>query len=108
MLLVLEDDDCIHVYPSPEAASLNIEALDADDTIRAAFDETGVPYRILWLRPNKSRRLLGPLSWVENGKYSLVPAGAPDRAALAALIRPNRQVIPAEASAVIARLRTAG
>jgi hypothetical protein len=106
MLLVLEDDDCIHVYASPEAVSLAIEPLDADATIRAAFDESGVPYRIQWLSPNDGGRLLGILPWVENGRYRLVPAGSPDRAALAALIRPDRQVVPAEASAAITLLRT--
>ena len=41
MLIVFEDDGCLHVYESPEAAALAIEGLDAEDTIRAAFDETG-------------------------------------------------------------------
>ena len=104
MLIVLEDDDCLHVYPSPEATALAIEGLDAEDTIRAAFDDTAVPYKIHWLSPNTEGRMLGLVPWVGNGQYALVPAGPADPASLAELLSSGRSVVPPEASAVIAAL----
>ena len=104
MLIVLEDGDCFHVYPSPEATALEIEALDAEDTIRAAFDETGVPYKIHWLSSNTEGRILGLVPWVGNGQYALVPAGPADPASLAELLSSGRGVVPPEASAAIAAL----
>jgi hypothetical protein len=104
VFIVLEDDDCLHVHPSAEAAALAIEGLDAEDTIRAAFDETGVPHRIEWLVPNKSGSFLGLDTWAENGRYRLVPAGPPDLAAFAELLRSPRPVFPPEAAAALAEL----
>jgi hypothetical protein len=105
VFIVLEDDDCLHVYPSAEAAALAIEGLDAEDIIRAAFDEAGVPYRIEWLVPNKSGSFLGLDTWAQNGRYRLVPAGPPDRAAFAELLRSPRPVFPPQAAAALADLR---
>jgi hypothetical protein len=104
MLIVFEDDGCLHVYESPEAAALAIEGLDAEDTIRAAFVETGVPFGIRWIRPNTEGRLLGVVPWAGNGEYTLVATGPPDRAALLAAIESAEQVFPPEASAAIAEL----
>jgi len=83
---------------------LAIEGLDVEETIRAAFDETGVPYKIHWLRPNTEGRILGLVPWFENGHYALVPAGPADPASLAELLSSGRGVVPHEASAAIAAL----
>ncbi|HZS36848.1 MAG TPA: hypothetical protein VFF06_08480 [Polyangia bacterium] len=80
--LVLEDDGHLHVYRSPEAVAVAVEALDAETVLRAVFDERGQRYRIEWTRPNR-----GGVLGVSNGVYRLVADGPPDPAALLALIR---------------------
>ena len=104
MLIALEDDGCLHVYESPEAAALAIEGLDAEKTFRAVFDENAVPYRIQWLSPNTKRRVLGSICVVGSGNYALVPAGLPDVDAFTALLSSARGPIPPEASAALAGL----
>ncbi|HEY5959208.1 MAG TPA: hypothetical protein VIV60_21770 [Polyangiaceae bacterium] len=105
MLIVLEDDGCIHAYSSPETAVRAIESIDAKETIRAAFDETGVPYQIVWREANKEGRILGLVTWVQNGQYELVPSGPPDRYALIELITSTRTVVPNEVLALLTNLK---
>ena len=104
MLIALEDDGYLHVYESPEAAALAIEGLDAEATFRAIFDENAVPYHVRWLVPDKERRILGFIRALEGGRYALVPAGPPDRDALATLVSSARGPIPPEAAAALAGL----
>jgi hypothetical protein len=82
MIVVEEDDGCLHVYASLDAVVLAVEALDAEEVLRAVFDEHGQPYRIEWIKPN-DKSLWG----LSNGVYGLVPDGPPNPAALLALIR---------------------
>ena len=86
MFFVLEDDDCVHVYDASTDAVRSIEALDAEECIRAAFDEEGRPYRIEWLKPNQYGRSLLGFQSVLNGQYDLVPAGPPEPASFLALL----------------------
>jgi hypothetical protein len=100
MILVLEDDATLHLYDTVEAVLSHIEALDAEDTLRAVFDEHGQRFRIEWLRPNKrGKAVLGLVEPVENGDYTLVPDGPVDSTALLELIRTS-QVDPAAASTI--------
>jgi hypothetical protein len=96
MFLVLEDDCCVHVYPSPQTAAMAIEALDVEDVVKAAFDEEGHPHRVEWIEPNRYRRIFGTSGSAVNGKYQFVVAGEPDPAALAAIIRQAREIFPKE------------
>lgn len=80
-MIILLDEPCLLVYPSAEAAAHDIEALDIEADLRAAFDETGVPYRVEWIRPNQRGWLR-----VSNGEYRLVPAGPVVRDSLLALL----------------------
>ena len=93
MFLVVEDDNCIHVYASPDVAAVAIEALDVD-IVKAAFDEEARPYRVEWIEPNRHGKVLGVLSWSENGEYRFVVAGEPDPAALVATIRQATAILP--------------
>ena len=106
MLIALEDDGCLHVYESPEAAAMAIEGLDAETTFRAVFDENAVPYQVQWLTPNTEHRLLGTIRVVGSGRYALVPAGPADRHAFLALFSSARGPIPSEASSALAVLTT--
>ncbi|HWE27883.1 MAG TPA: hypothetical protein VHB97_07765 [Polyangia bacterium] len=87
MIVVLEDDGCLHRYASLEAVVRHIEALDAEECLRAVFDDDGQRYRIEWIEPN--RKGIG----VRNGIYRLVPEGAPDRAALTVMLREHSFLI---------------
>ena len=89
MILTHEDDGCIHVYPSVDAVSLQIEALDVEDCVRAVFDDAGQRYAIEWIVPNK-RGVIG----VRNGAYRLAPVGAPDPEALLAMLASELRVHP--------------
>jgi adenylate kinase family enzyme len=91
MILVLEADACVHVYPTIDAVILQVEGLDAEDTLRAVFDETGQRFAIRWLRPNVEGRSLG----VQSGVYALEPTGPPDLAALRAALA-GAPILPAE------------
>jgi hypothetical protein len=111
MLIVLLDEPGLFVFPSATDAVREIEPIDAESEIRAAFDHSAVPYRVEWVRPNWHRRsLFGLLRSVEPGEYRLVPAGPPDPDSLVELIEahPEHTDPPeakAELDAVIARLR---
>ena len=89
MILTHEDDGCIHVYPSVDAVSLEIEALDVEDCVRAVFDDAGQRYEIEWIVPNK-RGFIG----ATNGEYRLVPVGAPDPGGLLAMLASEPRVCP--------------
>lgn len=100
MFFVLEDDGCVHVYESAAAAALEIEALDAGDCIRRAFDDEARPYRVEWLKANKSGRWLWIVPWVENGQYRLVLAGPPDATAFLGMFEDSRPVFAKDIGAV--------
>ena len=73
MVFVLEDDGFLHAYDSARAVERSIEALDAEETIRLAFDEDGNSFRIEWIRANRiGSGLVGFLSSAQNGRYRLV------------------------------------
>lgn len=97
MFLILEDDNCVWVYSSPEEAAAKIEPLDVEETARSIFDADARPYRVEWIRPNRRGKLFGFLRWVENGQYRFVVAGPADGAGLLAMLRrasgvdPNRE-----------------
>ena len=58
MFIILLDEPGLFVFDSAEAAVRDIEPIDAESEIRAAFDESGTPYKVDWLRPNKHRKAL--------------------------------------------------
>lgn len=93
MFLVLEDDNCVHVYASAEEAAVAIEALDVD-SVRAAFDEDARPYRVEWVRPNEHGKILGLLPWSENGEYRFLVSGKADPLSLLTVLREATAVIP--------------
>lgn len=87
MIVVLEDDGCLHVYQSIAEVVRAIEALDAEDSLRTVFDRDGQRYRIEWIRPNTR----GWLS-VGNGEYRLVADGPPSVAELLQLMDDHRAI----------------
>ena len=108
MLIILLDEPGLFVFPTPADAVREIEAVDAESEIRAAFDATGAPYLVEWVRPNQRRkRLCGLIESVENGEYRFVPAGPPDRGALRRLIElhPDHTNPPEAQSELAALLR---
>jgi len=91
MILVEEDDGCIHLYPSVDAVALHVEALDAEDCLREVFDERGQRYAIDWIKPNERTRFGST-----NGTYRLVPSGNPDLGALLGILERTRGRTPGE------------
>jgi hypothetical protein len=100
MILTHEDDGCIHVYSSVEALSLEIEALDVEDCVRAIFDDAGQRYAIEWIVPNK-RGLIG----VTNGMYRLTPVGDLDPGGLLATLASVPRVYPEDDRAFVEALK---
>ena len=83
MLIVLLDEPGLFVFPTLNAAERGIEAYDAD-LIRGAFDDSGAPYRVDWIRPKSDRKtFFGLLSSHDPGEYRFVPAGPVDPVAFA-------------------------
>lgn len=89
---MLGDDDCVHVYASPEDVVRSTEGLDAEESIRSALDELGRPYRVVWLEPNHCGPSLLGIRAAQSGRYALVPSGAPNPDALRGLLRQDRPV----------------
>jgi hypothetical protein len=87
MFIILLDEPGLFVFDSAAAAVREIEPAEAESVIRAAFDDAAVPYRVEWVRPNRRRRLLGPVRSIEFGEYRFVPAGQADPAALIELLQ---------------------
>ena len=97
MLLTLQDDGVLRVYESVEAAVRDVEALDAEEVLRAVFDDTGEVYEIQWIRPNTRGRVLRFV--VSNGAYTLVPTNRKDVPGLLRIIRDAPLVEPEGARA---------
>lgn len=106
MFIVLLDEPGLFVFESPADAAREIEPIDAETEIRAAFDDSAVPYAVHWVRPNRRRkRLLGLLESVEQGEYRFVPVGAARPAALRDLLESHLDdTTPAEAKVTLASL----
>src|SRR5437870_3741150 len=104
MILALQEDGTLRVYPDPSALEEAIEPLDIEETLEAAFDETARPYVIEWLQHNTQSRTLLGVSIVENGEYRLVQRGAPDPAAFMRTIRAARHFDPRGAEGLIRAL----
>src|SRR5262245_27619178 len=90
MVLVLEDDGCLHAYESLAAVTCAIEGWIAEDVLQVVIDERGQRYRIDWIRPDRKGVLCS---------YELVPDGPPDTIALVELIWNHRPVDAATAEA---------
>ena len=90
MILTLQEDGVLRIYASVAKAVLDVEALDAEVTFRAIFDDTGQRYTIQWIRPNQFGKFTAG-----NGDYALVPDGA-DNDGLLRIIREARFVEPGE------------
>jgi hypothetical protein len=95
MLLTLQDDGVLRVYESVEDAIRDVEALDAEDTFRAVFDDTGEVYAIHWIRPNDRGRFLRFM--VGSGEYTLVPENRKDVPSLLRLLREAKLIEPRDA-----------
>lgn len=104
MFIVLLDEPGLLVFPSAAAAGRAIEAIDAETDIRAAFDESAIPYRVEWVVPNRHQRLLF-LTSIVPGEFCFAPAGPADPRALMALLEKHPDhTNPPEAKPEIARL----
>jgi hypothetical protein len=104
MILALQEDGTLRVFPDPAALEEAIEPLDIEETLEAAFDEAGRPYVIEWLWHNTQSPTLLGVSIVENGEYRLVQRGAPDTAALIRTIRTATHFDPPSAEGFIRAL----
>lgn len=105
MILALEEDGILRVYDSPEIAARQIEALDAEATFRALFDEQARPYVIEWVRPNHfGPKVFGLLQSCENGAYRLVPSGPPNAHALLEAVRAAAAIEPQSAKPSVCAL----
>ena len=106
MLIVLLDEPGLFVFRSPGDAVRAIEPIDAEVALRAAFDDSAVPYRVEWLRPNRHRStLFGLLKTIRPGKYRLVPSGPADQAGLIQLLEAHPEhTDPPEAKTTLAAL----
>jgi hypothetical protein len=105
MFLTLLEDNCVHVYDSPDAAAVAIEPLDVG-LVRAAFDQDARPYRVEWIRPNTHGKTLGILPWSVNGEYRFVMAGDSDATGLIAMIRDANGIFPKEEVQAVQELQS--
>ncbi len=105
------DEPGLFVFASTTDAVREIEPIDAESQIRAAFDESGIPYRVHWLRSNQHRTaMFGLLKSIRPGEYELVPAGPSEPAALRALLEehpddPHPPTAKADLEALLDTLR---
>ena len=109
MLIVLLDEPGLFVFPTPTHAEQAIEPIDAESEIRAAFDESAVPYTVEWIEPNRRRQGVF-FSSIEPGQYRFVSAGNSQPNALIKLLTAhsgstNPPEAKAHLDALLARLR---
>jgi len=107
VIIVLLDESALFVFDSIDDAVGYIEPVDAERELRAAYDDSAVPYAVEWVTRNRggfTGFLFGPPD-----EYRLVPAGPPDRPALIRLLEAYPITNPPEAGAqcqaLLARLR---
>lgn len=87
MLIVLLDEPGLFVFQTTSDAELEIEPIDAESEIRAAYDENAIPFTVEWIQPNqRSNIVFGLIESIEHGKYRFVPDGPADPSALIQLI----------------------
>jgi hypothetical protein len=96
MIVTLQDDGVLRLYLSVEEAVRDVEALDAEETFRAVFDDVGRPFAIRWIQRNRIGRGFFGFRSAENGSYTLAPAGDPQPEALLRVIRDVAHVEPSE------------
>jgi hypothetical protein len=99
VILTQQEDGSLTIYTSVADAVRSVEALDAEESFLAIFDETGQPYAVHWIRPNKRGRI-----FAANGEYTLLPSGLPDPAALLATIRAAKVITPESAVTAVQEL----
>jgi hypothetical protein len=99
VILTKQEDGSLVAYASVEDAVKSVEALDAEETFLAIFDETGHTYAIHWIRPNKRGSI-----FAANGKYTLLPSGPPEPGALLATIRAAKTITPESAVTAVQEL----
>lgn len=108
MFLILLDEPGLFVYEDPSDAAADIESIDIEESLRAAFDDRGVPYRVDWPQgpPRRSPRILG-LQAGSNVEYGFVPAGPADTRALTLLLDQHSEyVVPSDAIDRVQSLRS--
>jgi hypothetical protein len=104
MILVLEDDGCVHVYSSTHDVEKHIEALDAD-VIQKVFDDQAREYRIDWIKPNRiGRGILGWFRNATNGQYRLIETGTRDAKGLLKILAEARGISPESYTSLVIEL----
>src|SRR6202140_4601416 len=105
MLIVLQDEPGLFVFPTLDAAVISIEWQDVEaGIIPAAFDDRAVPYEIEWLQPIHRKFFFGLFSTIESISH-FVASGPPDHAALVRLLaEPPKFTHPPEAEAELSSL----
>ncbi len=105
VILTIQEDNVLRVYDSPEAVALDVEALDAEETLRLVFDERCEVYQVCWDRPNKRGPSHLGISVVENGAYHLEVWGRIEPADAVRAIDSVTAIEPSEAVQRIQELR---
>jgi len=73
MLIVRLDEPGLFVFETHEDLVRSVEAIDIEGTLVSAHDEAGRRMQVSWIEPNQHSGL-GPIRWVTNGQYMLVPS----------------------------------
>jgi hypothetical protein len=98
MILALIEDNTLCVYESADIVPHDIEALDVEESLKVAYDDSGRRYDLEWIEPNKHGRFLGLIRWSSNGQYRLVPTEIVDREGLLSTILRAASVEPVSAA----------
>ena len=69
MLLVLDRDDCLYLFPSIAEAEAHLETIDIEGDEYQFCDESGQPY---------VGEVLTPVGRWSGGAFRIVPKGTPD------------------------------
>ena len=105
MILAYLDDRTLCIYDSPEEVPGDIEPLVVNEALVAAYDETGIKYRVEWIKKNKRHKILGSITAEKNGDYRIVPTEVRDKRALLNIINEAIEIHPSSAEATVKGLK---
>jgi hypothetical protein len=77
-VIAFDEDGTVRVFESTAVAEQEFEGVDVESGVVKFYDDTGTYLQPVFSEPNQSGKILGLVSWVQSGKYTLTPNPSAD------------------------------